>query len=72
MYKGSDTCLEKSADDEPIFVLAARDSLAVDTVVAWINLAQKRKVSQAKIADAVTVLSAMMVWQQQHPPRLPD
>lgn len=33
--KHTDTCLQKAADDEPIFVLRAQDKLAADTVRYW-------------------------------------
>ena len=35
--KKSDKCLEMAADDEPIFVLLARDFNAPSTVLHWIN-----------------------------------
>jgi hypothetical protein len=33
--KHTDKCLEKAADDEPIFVLRAQDKLAANTVRHW-------------------------------------
>jgi hypothetical protein len=72
MYKNTATCLLKSADDEPIFVLVARDKLAVRTVVAWISYAARTGVSDAKIADAQSVASAMLEWQNTHKTHTPD
>ena len=33
----SSSCLNKARDDEPIFVLLARDAAAIHAVMCWIN-----------------------------------
>lgn len=71
-------CLAKSADDEPIFILCARDVFAADTVRVWADsvegvaamrglddggLTAERK---AKIAEARALAIQMERWRQAH------
>lgn len=47
-----DSCLSKAGDDEPIFVLRAKDPMAVQTVLYWasisIGLHDTDKLEEAK------------------------
>lgn len=63
-------CLDKSHDDEPIFVLCARDLTADFAVEMWIaqNVARLRE-DHPKIVDARRVMLAMQEWPRR---RLPD
>lgn len=72
MYKNSDTCLEKTDESEPIFVLVARDRLAIPTIRKWIEFAEQRGVGPKKRAEALSVLLAMMEWQKENPSFIPD
>lgn len=59
-------CLGRSQDDEPLFVLCARDRLAVDVVDYWIKLAEHAGVNDPKLNDARRLRSAMREWREAH------
>ena len=71
-YKNNDSCLAKVADDEPIFVLRAQDSLMPTTLATWIGLARWYGVSAAKIQEAENLLDAVYEWQKNHTHKTPD
>jgi hypothetical protein len=64
----------KIPDDEPVFTLAGRDMLAVETVAYWIERAKARGVNADKILRAQWHRAAMQLFTQDHPERmkLPD
>lgn len=61
----ADSCLNKAADDEVLFVLRAKDPTAPDTIRSW---AEKRvimglnKIDDAKIVDALACANSMETW----------
>lgn len=57
-------CLGRSRDDEPLFILCARNRLAVDTVDFWIRQAEHAEVPDAKLNDARRLLRAMRDWRE--------
>jgi hypothetical protein len=68
--KHTDTCLQKAADDEPIFVLRAQDELAFDLVRLW-ALRFKRNHEEngtfnvnieAKYNEAIELSNKMAQW----------
>jgi hypothetical protein len=63
------SCLNKAADDEPIFVLRGRDILAAEVVRFWATIAQDNKVSTGKVLDALTLADRMELWPHR---KLPD
>ncbi|MFN3624416.1 MAG: hypothetical protein ACK4TP_10175 [Hyphomicrobium sp.] len=63
------SCLNKAADDEPVFVLRAQDELAAAVVTDWAILAQKRGVSEQKVKEALELADAMKAWPTR---KLPD
>jgi hypothetical protein len=78
-------CLAKAADDEPIFVLRAQDSLAPDTIRAWVGQAlrhavfHRRSLSTEKYEALMFKLGAaegfamrMEAWQREHGCKIPD
>lgn len=65
-------CLGQSADDEPVFLLCARDVLAAGAVYAWINAAELVGVPAQKKAAARHVLREMVEWQKTHAMKVPD
>lgn len=72
-FKNSDSCLQKVADDEPIFVLRAKDSLAPEIVREWVKLARLcGKTPPEKLAEAEELAVKMEKWGEQHESRLPD
>jgi hypothetical protein len=58
--------LGRSADDEPVFVLVARDVLAVTAVDEWIRSARHAGVNETKLLDARRVKAAMLAWRKAH------
>jgi hypothetical protein len=59
-------CLGKSADDEPVFVLVARDVFATSAVDDWIRAAERAGVNTDKLEDARRVRVAMRAWRLAH------
>jgi len=64
------SCLNRSTDDEPVFLLCGRDVLAPDLVDEWAYRASCRGVRQAKTTDASVDAAAMRKWQTDHPDRV--
>jgi hypothetical protein len=65
------SCLNKAADDEPIFVLRANDALAAHTVREWARRYQFKKTEDgrhmtarelAKCAEAHALARLMELW----------
>ncbi len=65
------SCLNKSADNEPIFVLRAHDSIASDVVREWVILYQMKKTAngrrmdlreELKCAEAIVLADLMDSW----------
>ena len=65
------SCLNKAADDEPIFVLRAQDFLAPAAVTRWLHLAYVNgaMLGTARRAEAQAVVAAMESWPTR---KLPD
>ena len=61
-----ESCLNKAADDEPLFVLRAKDLLAPAVVRTWIAFARLHGCSDAKLAHASELVNAMLKWQVEH------
>lgn len=58
--KHTDTCLQKAEDDEPIFVLLARDLSAPELVESWVE--KNPQISAQKKVDALACARAMRDW----------
>lgn len=69
---GAFNCYAKAAPDEPMFVLLARDVVAPNTILAWIEARSKRVSSTdaEQIAEALECAAAMIRWRIAHPPTL--
>ncbi len=65
-------CLGRAADDEPVFVLRAKDVLAAFAVNEWVQRARFEGVNKDKITAAVDDISAMLDWQERNGTKLPD
>ena len=62
-FKNDDRCLDKVADDEPIFVLRAQDKCAPQVVRYWASLATGYgNPSSDKIIEAHNVAEMMEKW----------
>lgn len=68
-YKHTDPCLEKVADDEPIFVLRAQDKLAPILVRMWCELAVLHGAGELKLIEAYNCAYDMELWS---PRKWPD
>jgi hypothetical protein len=64
-----DSCLNKAADDEPIFVLRAHDALAPAVVRAWATLAAGAGAPFEKFKSACDLAELMEKWPNR---KLPD
>ena len=60
--KSTDTCLQKAADDEPIFVLRAQDMLAPDLVRDWATRARATGCPSYKCDEALALADRMEAW----------
>lgn len=61
------SCLSKAADDEPIFVLRAKDPLAADIVREWAMLAARDQVhEEEKCRAALECAQKMDEWRFFH------
>jgi len=69
-----ESCLNKAASDEPLFVLRANDENAPASVAAWArdyivgkggwgNMSDNQK---KKYAEAMDIASSMRIWQMHH------
>jgi len=65
--KNNSTCLSKSQDDEPLFVLCARDPDASNTVRDWAARASLRGAPDSKVSGARVVAEEMDRWREAHP-----
>ena len=59
-------CLGRSQDDEPVFVLCARDALATSTIQDWVRRATTAHVNERKITDALVLGNEMDAWRRAH------
>lgn len=59
---GAYDCYGKAEDDEPMFVLLARDPLAPRLVEQWAELREATRGPGAKVDEARACAAAMAVW----------
>jgi hypothetical protein len=62
----------RTADDEPIFVLCGRDRLALDAVRYWASIAREHGAPAEKFGDALELADRMEQWQKDHGSKIPD
>jgi hypothetical protein len=61
--KHNSVCLERSADDEPIFVLTARDVAAPIAVEEWVKLSRRHELHpESKLEGALALADEMREW----------
>lgn len=63
-------CYANAEDDEPMFVLLARDVGAPALVEAWAEQRVSLGEEQAKVDEALMCAQSMREWRQHHRPRL--
>lgn len=64
--------LSRVAEDEPIFVLRAKDQLAEKAIEAWIHYAVVEGVPGKKIAEASLLQTKMIAWADKNGSKIPD
>lgn len=61
----STSCLNKAADDEPLFVLRAKDLLAPIVVAYWAELASRSGLHEdEKTLEAIRLARDMKMWKR--------
>lgn len=61
------SCLNKAAEDEPVFVLRAKDPIAPAAVEEWARQAQQTgRHEPAKIEEARALAQQMREWRTDH------
>ncbi len=63
---GQFDCYANAADDEPMFVLLARDKHAPTLVWLWAVLRELDGEDPAKVAEARDCIAAMLTWARDH------
>ena len=66
----SNSVLAHAADDEPLFILCARDRTAIPVIGVWITIAEFAGIPKKKIANAIRLRDMMLSWQSIHPEKL--
>ena len=67
-----DSTWNRTADDEPIFILCARDVCAPLTVLDWVERASRAGVAMGKLREAFEQAIAMQKRQAERGSKLPD
>lgn len=61
-------CLGRSQDDEPVFILCARDPVASIVIRTWATLSGWRGVREAKREEALALADRMDAWRDARTP----
>lgn len=70
--RAGEGCLGRARDDEPVFVLRARDSIAADLVRIWAFRAQTLGAPSAKVREAFDLADQMDKWGRENGTKVPD
>jgi hypothetical protein len=65
-------CLGRALDDEPVFVLRARDALAVRTIQFWMQELAKIRLNSPKIEQANDDVQKFLHWGGVNGTKFPD
>jgi hypothetical protein len=68
------SCLNKAADDEPVFVIRAKDVCAVATILAWINYrieSGKNRPGDSEMREAYQWCNMVAQWRREQGLALP-
>lgn len=69
---GATGCLAKAADDEPLFILRAKDMVAPGVVRVWVHYARASGTPEAKLSEALALAERMEQWQKANGKKVPD
>lgn len=62
-----ESCLNKAAPDEPLFILRANDPIAAQTIRHWVTMSQEHH-EPAKLMLALMTADEFEKWRQQRYP----
>lgn len=65
-------CLSRVAEDEPVFVIRARDAIGPMVVRFWSDIAEGKGVDPAKVAGVRALADRMSDWQDANGSKVPD
>jgi hypothetical protein len=63
---GSFDCYANAEDDEPLFILLARDNDAPALVEAWATVRELAGETEEKVEEARATATAMVLWREKH------
>ena len=63
-----DSCLNKAMSDEPVFVLRAKDPIAVMTIRHWATMSEGVH-DEEKLQSAGCIAEAMREWRRKNVPQ---
>lgn len=66
-----DSCLNKAAADEPVFVLRAKDPMAAMTIRHWVAMSSAGAHESIKLAEAMKAADGMDEWRNKNVAALP-
>jgi len=61
------SCLSRAGEDEPIFVLRAKDPIAAIAVRIWVTLANDRGIHMDRVEEAELLADQMDFWRKHNP-----
>jgi len=64
------SCLNRSQNDEPVFVLVGRDRTAPAAIEAWCDLAKEAGAPEEKIREGLRDARLMREWQERNADRV--
>jgi len=64
----ANSCLNKAAEDEPLFVLRAQDESAPEVVRDWAAQAEAKGAPAEKVREALELADAMEAWPHRKTP----
>ena len=70
--KHDNACLESAGDDEPIFVIRARDDIGPSVMRFWADELEANGGSPEKAEQACDLAKQMEAWQKRNGSKLPD
>jgi hypothetical protein len=69
---GATGCLAKAGDDEPLFILRAKDMVAPGVVRVWAHYARGAGAPEEKVQEALAAADRMEQWQKANGRKVPD
>ena len=70
--KHGNRCLENAGDDEPLFVIRAKDDIGPRIVEFWADELEANGGSEEKAREARDIAAQMQAYQERYGSKLPD